>query len=165
MHLRFASRPNQPALARLVPICRPAFSDTGMSEAMILGGVFWWRRVDSNHGPTDYEATIVALKLYMQSLARQNAAEGGRARNLGATRNRLNPAPNPVGAGSNSRVFQQRRDPIGSHLPRRSSRQAIASSSTRTAPLTATRGWMRIKALPRRQSSNGSIGPSVSRTL
>ena len=33
------------------------------------------RRGNSNHGPTDYESTIVALKLYMQSLARQNAAE------------------------------------------------------------------------------------------
>jgi hypothetical protein len=31
--------------------------------------------LDSNHGPTDYESTIVALKLYMQRLARQNAAK------------------------------------------------------------------------------------------
>jgi hypothetical protein len=53
--------------------------------------VAWWQRVDSNHGPTDYEATIVALKLYMQSLARQNAAERGRSRNRGATRNRTTP--------------------------------------------------------------------------
>jgi len=60
----------------------------------------WWRRVDSNHGPTDNEATIVALKLYMQSLARQNAVEKGRARNLDATRSRTKPSS--VGPSSNT---------------------------------------------------------------
>jgi len=49
---------------------RPSISDEQEDS-----GVSWWRRVDSNHGPTDYESTIVALKLYMQGLARQNAAE------------------------------------------------------------------------------------------